>query len=317
MAYLRGFGSCLPTRVVANAELAPLLGVDSDWILSRTGIAERRYAAEADTVVSLGAEAALRCLEPLGTGPDELDLILVASGSPDRYCPGPAASIAAALGLTDVPALDLPIASAGSLAGLALGTRLAESFGERANILVIGTEIMSRRIDLSPAGKDTAALFGDGAGAALISAGTGFARILDTCLHTDGNSTEALQIAGDKIHMEGSVVIRHAIRRMPQAIEELLDRNSLTPAQVGHYLLHQANLVLLQKVAKELNVPVERFFANIARYGNTSSASLLIAADEWRRGNPGPLTAPLIFSAFGAGFNWGALLALPTTPDAP
>ncbi len=308
MPYLRGFGSCLPTRVVPNAELAPQLGVDPDWILTRTGIAERRYAAEADTVVTLGVTAALSCLEPLALGPDELAMILVASGSPDRYCPGPAASIAAALGLTDVPALDLPIASAGSLTGLALAARLADQLG---NILVIGTEIMSRRIDLSPEGKETAILFGDGAGAALISSTEGFARLADSCLHTDGNSTEALQIAAHRIHMEGSVVIRHAIRRMPAAIEELLDRNALTPQAVEHYVLHQANFVLLQRVAKELGVPVERFFTNIARYGNTSSASLLIAAHEWHQQNPGPLTAPLIFSAFGAGFNWGAVLALP------
>ena len=308
MAYLRGFGSCLPTRVVPNAELAPQLGVDPDWILTRTGIAERRYAAPEDTVVTLGTTAALACLEPLGTGPDVLAMILVASGSPDRYCPGPAASIAAGLGLTDVPALDLPIASAGSLAALVLAARLADKLG---NILVIGTEIMSRRVDLSPEGKETAVLFGDGAGAALISPDQGFARILDSCLHTDGNSTEALQIRDGRIHMEGSVVIRHAIRRMPAAMLELLDRNAFTPAQVGNFILHQANFVLLQKVAKELNVPVEKFFANIARYGNTSSASLLIAAAEWHQQHPEPITAPLMFSAFGAGFNWGALLAVP------
>ncbi len=308
MAYLRGFGSCLPTRVVPNAELAPLLGVEPDWILARTGIEQRRYAANEDTVVTLGTEAALACLSPLALGPDELGMILVASGSADRFCPGPAASIAAGLGLTDVPALDLPIASAGSLAGLALASRLA---GQLGNILVIGTEIMSRRVDATPEGKETAVLFGDGAGAALISPDQGFARVLDSCLHTDGNSAEALQIRDGKISMEGSVVIRHAIRRMPSAMIELLDRNQLTPAGVEQYLLHQANFVLLQRVAKELGVPVDRFHANIARYGNTSSASLLIAADEWRRSNPQPLSGPLMFSAFGAGFNWGAVLAVP------
>jgi 3-oxoacyl-[acyl-carrier-protein] synthase-3 len=308
MAFLRGFGSCLPPGIVTNAELAPQLGVDADWILTRTGIHERRYAAPADTVVTLGVEAALSCLEPLGTGPDELGMILVASGSPDRYCPGPAASIAAALGLSTTPALDLPIASAGSLAALALASRLAPQLG---NILVLATEIMSRRIDPTPAGKETAVLFGDGAGAALVSPDSGFARILDSSLHTDGNSAEALKIEAGQIYMEGSVVIRHALRRMPGAILEVLDRNDLKPSQVAHYLFHQANAVLLQRISKELAVPESRFFANIARYGNTSSASLLIAAAEWRQQNPGPLTAPMIFSAFGAGFNWGALLAVP------
>lgn len=308
MAWLRGFGACLPVRVMTNAELAPRLGVDAEWILTRTGIQERRYAAADDTIVTLGVEAALRCLEPLGLGPDELAMILVASGSPDRYCPGPAASIAAGLGLTDVPALDLPIASAGSLAGLALAARLADGLG---NVLVIGSEIMSRRVDATPEGKDTAVLFGDGAGAALVSPDQGFARIADSCLHTDGNSAGALRIEAGRISMEGSVVIRHAIRRMSAAMLELLDRNGLKASAVEHFLLHQANYVLLQKVAKELGVPEARFFANIARYGNTSSASLLIAAAEWRGLNPGTLTGPIMFSAFGAGFNWGAVLALP------
>ncbi len=308
MAWLKGFGACLPTRIVTNDELAPRLGVDAEWILTRTGIAERRYAGPDDTVVTLGVEAALRCLEPLGMGPDEIAMILVASGSPERYCPGPAASIAAGLGLTDVPALDLPIASAGSLAGLALASRLADQLG---NVLVIGTEIMSRRVNATPDGKETAVLFGDGAGAALISPDQGFARIADSCLHTDGNSAEALKIEAGRIFMEGSVVIRHAVRRMPSAMRELLDRNGLAAGAVDHFMLHQANLVLLQKVAKELGVPEARFFANIARYGNTSSASLLIAAAEWRALNPGALSGPVMFSAFGAGFNWGAMLALP------
>ena len=308
MAHLMGFGMCVPARVVTNAELAPMLGVDAEWILSRTGIAERRWAAAEDTVVTLGVTAALDCMEKLGVGPDELGMILVASGSPDRYCPGPAASIAAALGLTEVPALDLPIASAGSLAGLALASRLAAGVG---NVLVIGAEIMSRRVSVTPEGKDTAVLFGDGAGAALVSPASGFARIADSCLHTDGNSAEALKIEGGRIAMEGSVVIRHAVRRMPAAMMELLERNGLAAGAVEQFVLHQANYVLLQKVAKELGVPEARFFANIARYGNTSSASLLIAAAEWRAANPGELVGPLMFSAFGAGFNWGAVLALP------
>ncbi|SNT37273.1 3-oxoacyl-[acyl-carrier-protein] synthase-3 [Granulicella rosea] len=308
MAYLRSFGHALPDRVVTNAELAPRLGVDADWILAQSGIRERRYAAEEENVTTLGTQAAQACLAAAGIAAEELGLILVASGSPDRYSPGPASAIAAALGLSTTPALDLPIPSAGSLAALVLAARLAESFGE---VLVIGAEVMSRRIDPTPAGRNTAILFGDGAGAVLVSPTQGFARIADSCLHTDGSAAEALAIENGLIRMDGPAIIRHASRKMPQAMNELLDRNGLAAAQIGTYLLHQANLNLITRIAQTLQAPVERFYANIERYGNTSSASMLIAASEWRAQNPGPLATPLMFSAFGVGLNWGAVLALP------
>jgi 3-oxoacyl-[acyl-carrier-protein] synthase-3 len=308
MAYLIAFGSSLPDRIVSNEELAPQLGVEPDWIFSQSGIRERRFASTAETIGTLGHRAALDCLAKAALTPEDLGLILVASGSPDRFCPGPAGCIAALLGLTSTPALDLPIASAGSLAALALASKLAPTMG---NVLVLGAEIMSRRIDLSPEGRNTAILFGDGAGAVLVSPTHGFARIADTCLHTDGNLSEALTIQDHRIAMEGAIIIRHATRKMPEAINELLDRNQLQPQAIAAFLLHQANLNLITRIANTLKTPVERFFANIARFGNTSSASMLIAADEWRQANPQPLTAPIIFSAFGVGLNWGAILAVP------
>ena len=307
MAHLRAFGKYLPERIVTNDELAPQLGILADKITASSGLLERRYAADEETVVSLGHRAALDCLDRAGVSPQELGLILVSSGSTDCFCPGPASAIAAQLGLTATPALDLPIASAGSLTGLMLGSHMAASVG---HVLVIGTEIMSRRIDRSPEGANTAMLFGDGAGAALISPDTGFARIADSCLHSDGNSADALFIKDGRIHMNGSVVIRHASSKMPEAMKELLDRNHLTGEEIGTFLLHQANKNLLDRVARTLNAPVERFFTNIDRYGNTSSASMLIAAAEWRETNPGPLSAPILFSAFGVGITWGALLAV-------
>ena len=179
------------------------------------------------------------------------------------------------------------------------------------NVLVLGAEIMSRRIDPTPEGRNTAILFGDGAGAALVCPTSGFARILDTCLHTDGNAAEALAVQNNRVYMEGSVIIRHATRKMPEAITELLTRNNVSADSIGTFLLHQANLNLISRIASTLKAPLDRFFANIDRYGNTSSASMLIAADEWRTANPAPLAAPLIFSAFGVGLNWGAVLAVP------
>jgi 3-oxoacyl-[acyl-carrier-protein] synthase-3 len=308
MPYLRAFGSWLPSRRMTNADLSPLLDVTPDWIMEVSGIAERRYAETDDTVASIGILAAKDCLEKAGIAAADLGMILVASGSADRFCPGPASQIAYGLGLATTPALDIPVASAGSLIGLILAARMAPDLGR---ILVVGTEIMSRRITLTSENKNTAILFGDGAGAALIDADSGFARITDFCLYTDGNSAEILTLQDGAFFMDGQAVIMHASRKMPRAIQELLTRNQIEAAQVETFLLHQANLNLIIRVANALKTPKERFFANIAGYGNTSSASLLIAADEWHRAHSSPLTGPLIFSAFGAGLNWGALLALP------
>jgi 3-oxoacyl-[acyl-carrier-protein] synthase-3 len=308
MAFLRAFGSWLPPRRVTNRELAPLVDATPEWILEVSGIEERRYAAETDTVAGIGILAAQDCLEKAGATADELGMILVASGSSDRFCPGPASQIAAGLGAASTPALDIPVSSAGSLIALALAAQLAPAAGR---VLVVGAEIMSRRVALTPEGKNTAILFGDGAGAALIDAETGFARIADSCLYTDGSSAEVLSVSDGRFHMDGSAVILHASRKMPRAINELIARNQLTASQVDTFLLHQANLNLITRVAAALKTPSERFFTNIARYGNTSSASLLIAADEWNSSRPGPLAGPLVFSAFGSGLNWGALLAVP------
>lgn len=308
MALLRGFGSYVPERVVGNDELAPLLGVAPEWIVSQSGIRERRYAAAEETVATLGHRAAVDCLERAGVAASELGLVLVASGSAERFCPGPASAIATMLGLNATPALDIPVGSAGSLAGMVLASRLAATMG---NVLVIGTEIMSRRIELTPEGQGTAILFGDGAGAALVSPDAGFARIADSCLHTDGNSAEALTISGERVRMDGAVVIRHASRRMPEAMNELLGRNAMAAEEMGVFLLHQANKNLITRIAQTMKVAPERFYANIERFGNTSSASLLILAAEWREAHPGVVEEAMMFSAFGVGLTWGAVLAVP------
>jgi 3-oxoacyl-[acyl-carrier-protein] synthase-3 len=308
MPFLRAFGSWLPPRRVNNLELAPLVDASPGWILEVSGIEERRYAADTDTVAGIGLQAAKNCLENAGANAADLGMILVASGSSDRFCPGPASQIATGLGLATTPALDIPVSSAGSLIGLILAAQLASGAGR---VLVVGAEIMSRRVSLTPEGKNTGILFGDGAGAALVDVQTGFARVADFCLFTDGSSAEILSVRDGHFNMDGSAVILHASRKMPRAINELLTRNQLTASQVEAFLLHQANLNLISRVAGALKTPQEKFFTNIARYGNTSSASLLIAADEWHRERSATLAGPLIFSAFGSGLNWGAMLAVP------
>jgi 3-oxoacyl-[acyl-carrier-protein] synthase III len=308
MSFLRAFGSCLPERRIGNAEIAAQVDATPEWILDVSGIEERRYAADTETVASLGLLAAQNCLTNAGKTATDLGMILVACGSAPRFCPGPASQIASGLGLAATFALDIPVASCGSLIGLALAAELAPKFGP---VLVIGTEIMSRCIELTPGDKNTAILFGDGAGACLVDPSNGFARIADSILFTDGASAEILKIENGRIAMEGRSVILQAVRKIPRILNDLLARNQLTVDEPTAWLMHQANLNLIERVAQALKVPKERFFVNLARYGNTSSASLLIAADEWRSAHAGALEGPLVFTGFGAGLNWGALLALP------
>ncbi len=286
-----------------------MVGADEAWMLQASGIAERRFADPGQTVAELGALAANDCLVNAGARASEVGLIITASSSGERRFPGPSSSIGAMLGLAGVPAIDLPIASAGTLFGIGLASHLTAAYG---GVLVIGAEIMSRVVNVSPLGKDTAILFGDGAGACLVSRDSGFAKIADTNLHTDGEFAEALKLHFDSpLYMDGRSIILHASRKMPRAIQETLQRNGLTAQEIGAYLLHQANLNLITKVASALSAEESKFFTNLQRYGNTSSASMLIAAAEWRAANPGPLTAPLILCAFGAGLNWGAILLRP------
>jgi len=306
-AYLRAFGSYLPEQRVDNAALAARTGRSAEAIEKSTGILERHYAAPEQSVADLGFAAAQDCLASAGLDPSAVGLLLVSSGSAERCFPGPAATIAARFGWTATPALDLPFASAGSLIGMALAADLVARYG---NVLVVASEIMSRRI--TDADPDTAILFGDGAGACLLSRDSGFARIADLALYSDGSFAELLTLPhGGTLQMNGLGVIMQASRKVPRAIADLLAKNNVAPADLQAILMHQANRNLLAKIAKELKVSEDLFFSNIAGYGNTSSASLLIAASEWSRSTA--VAGPIVFAAFGAGLQWGALLALPVT----
>jgi len=303
MAYLRALGSYVPVRVVDNAEMSARTGADPTWIFEATGMLERRYAAPEETVASMGAVAARECLASAGGA--TVGLVLVASGTGERRFPGPASEIAALLGLGETPAIDLPIASAGSLFALALASDLCARYG---NVLVVASEMMSRAIGSQ---RETAILFGDGAGACLVSAETGFASITDSVLSSDGTFAGALRLEhGATLQMDGRTIILQAGRKMSRAITAVLERNQVKPDDVGIYILHQANLNLITRVARVLGQPEHKFFVNLDRYGNTSSASLLIAAAEWRHGAP-EITSPVVFASFGAGLHWGAVLVSP------
>jgi len=284
-----------------------MVGTSAEWIFNVSGIEERRFAAESETVADMAVAAAQDCLSSAGIRATDLGLLLVASGSSERRFPGPAASVARQLNLDTVPAIDLPLASAGSLFGMALGASLAGAHGA---VLVAASEKMSSVVLKPPMNSTTAVLFGDGAGACLISPDAGLATILDSTLHTDGSFSDDLKLELDgPLEMNGRTVILQASRKIPRAIGSLLEKCGRAPADVACFLMHQANQNLIDRVAGALDVAADKFYSNIRRYGNTSSASMLIAAAEWQKQAGFERGKPVVFATFGAGFHWGALLA--------
>jgi len=303
LAYLAGFGHYLPARVVTNAEIGARVESDPAWILSVSGIEERRFAAD-ESLVDLAVKAGEAALTSAGVAANELEMVMVATGTSPRNFPGPAVSVAERLGATPAAAIDLPMASAGSLFGLALAVRLA-----RGPILVIGAEKMSEVVEREPLEKGVAILFGDGAGACVVHPSRGRLRVIDSEICSDGAFAEDLKLeTGQPLLMNGRSVILQASRKIPAVISALLTRNELAAADVPVFLMHQANQNLIDRVAQALGIESARFFSNIRRYGNTSSASMLIAASEWFAADDSPPLTPVVFAAFGAGFNWGALL---------
>lgn len=311
MAFLQAFGAYVPERVVTSEEAASWVGATAAWVNQVSGIEERRFAAEDQSVAHLAALAGRDCLARAGMAATDLALILVASGSAEQQFPGPAAATAHLLGLAGIPAIDLPLASAGSLFGLTLAARLAPTMGP---VLVIGTEKMSRLVGYEPRERGVAILFGDGAGAALVHPEAGFLELGPSSLGSDGAFSDDLCAPHlSPIRMNGRQVILQASRKIPQSIRTVLAAANVNAGDVEVFLMHQANQNLIDKVAESLGVPSPRFYSNIRRYGNTSSASMLIAASEWRAGTPALRPgAPVVFSAFGAGFHYGALLGVAT-----
>jgi 3-oxoacyl-[acyl-carrier-protein] synthase-3 len=311
MAFLKGFGAWLPPPTIGNEEMAALTGKTPAWILSVSGIEERHVAAD-ETVADLAVSAAWNCLDRCGLAASSLGMVIVASGSAERRFPGPGATVAHRLGLSGPPALDLPVPSVGSLVAVALAARLAPDYG---NILVVGAEKMFPIVSAPPVNPGIAVLFGDGAGACVVSADSGVAEILETAIYSDGAFSEELCLPFDApLHMNGRAVIMQASRKIPRAIEEVLQRRQIAPGDVDAFLLHQANQNLIDGVARALGVPPSRFYSNIRRYGNTSAASMLIALSEWSDAEGFRPGLPVVLAGFGAGFNWGAVLAQGTAP---
>ena len=319
---IAGTGSYLPEKVVTNADLEKIVDTTDEWIRSRTGIESRHMSAPEETTSSMATIAARRAMEMAGVGPEDIDFIIVGTTTPDVIFPNVATIVQAALGIHDTPALAVETACAGFMSALSIADKYIR-LGEAKCALVIGAETLSRIVDWTD--RTTCVLFGDGAGAVVLeTTPTPHVGILGNLLGADGNNAELLHcVAGGSaapatpdsisagkhfLRMNGKEVFRHAVRVMAESCERVLAQCNVTSDQVAWFIPHQANIRILEAVASQLNVGMERFPFNLDRYGNTSAASIPLALEEaWREGKikHGDL---VLIVAFGSGLTWGATL---------
>lgn len=303
-AEIAGLGIAVPETVVANAPIAARLGIEESWIVQRTGISERRIAADGERVSDLAAAAGERALAAAGVAAAELDLVLVATTSNDDLMPGASPRVAAALGAERAGAIDLNAACTGFVSGLALACGQIES-GRAANVLLVGAEMMSRITD--PDDRGTAAVFADGAGAVLLR-GAEQGRIGPIVLGSDGaNADLVLATRAEGItRMQGHDTFRHAVDRMAEASSEAAAAAGLRLADVDLFVYHQANARILRSVGDRLELPAERVVDSINHFGNTSAASIPLALEDARLAGDLEPGANVLIAAFGAGLTWGA-----------
>ncbi len=319
---IAGTGRFLPDNIVTNDDLAQRLDTTDEWIRSRTGIRERRIAPDDMGAADLGVGAAMKAMKSAGVEPGEIDILIVATATPDRWLPSTACDMQAKLGCSNAVAFDLMAACSGFIYGLTIAEGyLAAGRGEVA--LVVSAEKMSAIVDWED--RSTCVLFGDGAGAAVVRPANGSGRgILSSHLRSDGNLGELLSrpaggalipmsqaVLDEKTHlvrMKGREVFKHAVRKMADACQHALQNAGLTRDDVDLLVPHQANMRIIESTAKHAGVPMERVYVNVDRYGNMSSATVPVAIDEAvEEGLIGPGSNVLLV-AFGGGLTWGAMV---------
>ena len=307
-AVVTGSGSALPPRVVTNDELARSVDTTDEWIVQRTGIRERRVSGPDETSSTLGAEAARKALAVAGIDGAEIDLVIVATTSPDTPWPSVACLLQDAIGAKDAGAFDLSAACAGFTYALSVGSAMLRG-GDARKALIVGADTLTKQVDWSDRG--TCILFGDGAGAVVLEAREGGERgVIDSVLFSDGSGAKHLGVAsgGAPIFMNGREVYRFGVNAMPDACERLLEKAGLTASDIDLFVPHQANVRIIDSAADRLGLPSEKVFVNLERYGNTSGASIPLALDEAvgeGRLTPGMLVMTV---GFGGGLAWGANL---------
>ncbi len=295
--------AALPERVVENEEIAGPLGVDSQWISSRTGI-HRRRRATSETLVDLAADAGSRALSLGGFDPSDLDLVMVATLTPDQLLPHAAPLVASRMGASSAGAVDIGAACTGFLSALSLAAAQLESGRARA-ALVVGAEVLSRVTDYTD--RRTAGLFGDGAGAALLTLG-GPGRIGPIALRSDGGRAELIRASNEErlVRMDGRNTFRAAVAAMSDTTHQVVSDAGLSLEEIDLFVYHQANSRIISAVGERLRLPADRVIDCLAEYGNTSAASIPIALSEAASTGLLRKGSRVLLSAFGAGLTWGA-----------
>ncbi len=318
-AKIIGTGSYLPERVLSNSDLEKIVETSDEWIHSRTGMRERRIAAHDEFTSDMGREAALRAIEKAGIAPAEIDLILVATLTPDFATPSTACLIQSQLKAVHASALDIQAACTGFLYGLSIASAYVDA-GVYNTVLVVASEKLSSVTNYKD--RNTCVLFGDGAAAAIVSSQGKGLKVRDVFLGSDGDLAELIQLpaggsrrpacldtVNEDLHylqMEGKEVFKHAVRRMEGACKSCLDRVGMSESEISWLIPHQANIRIIEAMAKRFELPMERVYMTIHKYGNTSASSIGIALDELLREKPIASGENLLLTAFGAGLTWGA-----------
>ena len=324
--YISGTGFFLPPRIVTNDELSSYMDTTDEWIQERTGIKERRYVDKGGGPSDLAIPATEQALKAAGLTVSDIDFIIFATSTPDFYAPGSGCVLQEKMGFNEIGALDIRVQCSGFIYGLSIAEQYIRT-GNFKNILLIGAEVQSTAMNLTDEGRDTAIIFGDGSGAAIISATEENKGILSTHMHSEGKylkelwleapasnaghpriTREVLDEGKQYLKMNGKEVFRHAITRFPEVINEALEANNLTSENINLLIPHQANLRITQMVQKRLGLSNDQVFSNIHKYGNTTAATIPIAlAEAFNEGRikEGDI---LVLAAFGAGFTWASAI---------
>jgi 3-oxoacyl-[acyl-carrier-protein] synthase-3 len=320
-ARITGTGSYAPKKIITNQDLEKLVDTSDEWITERTGIKERRIAEKGQSTSDLAYEAAHKALKAAKLPAQELDLILVATTTPDMIMPNLGCMVQEKLGAKNAAAFDIYAACSGFIYGLSVANAFIKSEIYR-NILLIGAESLSRFVDWED--RTTCVLFGDGAGAVVLQRHAGKRGVLSTHLHSDGSLGNLLNIpAGGALHpathdtvrkrmhfikMKGNETFKAAVRALENAVQEALEYNKVKPEEIDFLVPHQANLRIIQAMAQRLNMPMEKVVLTVHKYGNTSAASIPMALDEAVRDGRIKENHLLLFEAFGGGLTWASAL---------
>jgi len=316
-ARIIGTGRYLPEKVVTNADLEALVDTSDEWIRERTGIRERRVAAEGQTTGDLAEAAARIALSDAGVEPSEIDLLIVGTTTPDIVFPSTACLVQHRLGLGECGAFDVNAACSGFIYALSVATQFIEA-GSARKVLVIGAETLTRMLDWSD--RSTCVLFGDGAGAAVLTADSE-PGVMSTHIHANGGHADLLNVdvgvsrgfkaeprGGLAVHMKGNEVFKVAVNTLGRIVDETLAFNRLDKHDLDWLIPHQANLRIIKATAKKLDMPMDRVVVTVDRHGNTSAASVPMALDEAVRSGRIQRGDLMLLEAFGGGFTWGSAL---------